>query len=93
MKNIIYNLIDELTDEAYIDMLRIIPSLKIEKIKDDDLVFYPLNLDAIREEKRFIIAANKNAYKYLEDFDYAIEKVLEANNISVSKEETTPNEK
>ena len=93
MKSITYNLIDELTDEAYIDVLRIIPSLKIEGIKDDDLIFYPLNLDAIREEKRFIITANKNAYKYLEDLDYTIEKVLEAHNISVFKVETTLNEK
>lgn len=93
MKTITYNLIDEISDEAYIDILRIMPSLKIEGIKDSDLVFYPLNLDAIREEKRFLISANKNAYKYLEVLDYAIEKVLEVHNISMSKEETTPNEK
>jgi hypothetical protein len=93
MKTITYNLIDEITDEAYIDILRIIPSLKVEGIKDDDLVFYPLNLDAIKEEKRFLISGNKVAYKYLDDLDYAIERILEAHNISVSREELEKDEK
>lgn len=89
MKTIIYNLIDELSDNAYIEMLKILPSLNIENIKDNDLVFYPLNIDAIREEKRFLISANNNAYKYLNSLDYIIEKILEQNNISVSREETS----
>lgn len=92
MKTIIYNLIDELTDAAYIEILKTLPSLKVEGIKNDDLVFYPLNIEAIRTEKRFLISGNKNAYKYLDDLDYLIEKILEINSIAVSREETTKNE-
>lgn len=92
MKTIIYNLIDELTDEAYIEILRALPSLKVEGIKDSDLVFYPLNIEAIRTEKRFLLVGNKVAYKYLESLDYLIEKILEVYNVSVSREETTKNE-
>lgn len=93
MKTITYNFIDDLSDEAYIEILKTMSSLKVEGIKFDDLVFYPINIDAIREEKRFLIAANKIAYKYLDDLDYLIEKILEEYNISVSREETENNEK
>lgn len=93
MKTITYNLIDEITDEAYINILRIIPSLNVNNIKNEDLVFYPINLDAIKEEKRFLISGNKIADKYLEDLDYAIERILEAHNIEVSREEFEKDEK
>jgi hypothetical protein len=93
MKTITYNLIDEITDEAYINILRIIPSLNVNNIKNEDLVFYPINLDAIKEEKRFLISGNKIADKYLEDLDYAIERILEAYNIEVSREEFEKDEK
>ena len=93
MKTIIYNIINELTDESYIEILRILPSLNIEGIKEDDLVFYPLNIDAIKSEKRFLISANKIAYKYLENLDYKIEKILEEYNISYYKKEIEKNEK
>jgi len=93
MKTITYNLIDKLTDEAYIEILKTLPSLDVKGIKDNDLVFYPLNIDAIRTEKRFLIAANKIAYNYLDDLDYLIEKILEGKNISISREEKEQDEK
>jgi hypothetical protein len=98
-KTITYALIKELTEDEYIslyvNLLKIFKSLDVEgtEFQPTDLVFYPLNIEAIKEEQKFLVSANKIAYVYLKEIDDKIIEILEVLGIEISREEIEQNEK
>jgi len=99
MKNITYTLIKELTEDEYIslyvNLLKIFKSLNLEgtEFQPKDLVFYPLNIEAIKEKKKFLLSANEIAYDSLKELDDKIVEILGLLNVEISREEKEQNEK
>ncbi|MFX0084295.1 MAG: hypothetical protein ACFFAU_01375 [Candidatus Hodarchaeota archaeon] len=93
MKTVVYKIKlekEEAMQEWYLALIKRLyeysKEIKTAKIKDSDLVIYPLNLEVILREKYLILSANEEAYKYLDELSDKVERLFRNREIKFEKE-------